>query len=234
MPDHIGDTNMARLILGVTGSVAAIKTPELLAALVRAGHEVRVVATEAGALLRPARRARAAARDGCSTGVRSSATRTNGPPPGYRRGDPVLHIELRKWADLLVVAPLDANTLAKFALGISDNFLTCVFRAWDFARPVFLAPAMNTLMWQSPVTLPPPPPVARRPRRWPRPGRLDAGQAADVFARYAPRIVLIPPAGEPPGVRRRRHRRDGRGARDRRDRPRVVRPGLTVAGRPRR
>ena len=37
--------------------------------------------------------------------------------------------------------------------GISDNFLTCVFRAWDFAKPVFLAPAMNTLMWQSPVTL---------------------------------------------------------------------------------
>ena len=62
----------------------------------------------------------------------------------------MLHIEFRKWADLLVVAPLDANTLAKFALGLSDNFLSCVFRAWDFARPVILAPAMNTLMWQSP------------------------------------------------------------------------------------
>ena len=36
--------------------------------------------------------------------------------------------------------PLDANTLAKFALGISDNFLTCIFRAWDFAKPVILAP----------------------------------------------------------------------------------------------
>ena len=71
------------------------------------------------------------------------------PGDGYRRGDPVLHIEFRNWADLLVVAPLDANTLAKFALGLCDNFLTCLFRAWDFSRPVILAPAMNTLMWQS-------------------------------------------------------------------------------------
>ena len=75
------------------------------------------------------------------------------PGTRYHRGDEVLHIEFRKWADLLIVAPLDANTLAKFALGISDNFLTCIFRAWDFAKPVFLAPAMNTLMWDSPVTL---------------------------------------------------------------------------------
>ena len=48
----------------------------------------------------------------------------------------MLHIELRKWADMLIVAPLDANTLAKFAIGLSDNCLTCVFRAWDFAKPV--------------------------------------------------------------------------------------------------
>ena len=83
----------------------------------------------------------------------SIVTPTNGPAHATTRGDPVLHIELRKWADLLIVAPLDANTLAKFALGLSDNCLTCVFRAWDFAKPVILAPAMNTFMWESPVTL---------------------------------------------------------------------------------
>ena len=44
----------------------------------------------------------------------------------------MLHIEFRKWADVLVVAPLDANTLAKLAGGLCDNLLTCVFRAWDF------------------------------------------------------------------------------------------------------
>jgi hypothetical protein len=54
-------------------------------------------------------------------------------PPYMRVGtDPVLHIELRKWADLLVVAPLSANTLAKLAAGLCDNLLTCVARAWEY------------------------------------------------------------------------------------------------------
>jgi phosphopantothenoylcysteine decarboxylase len=64
----------------------------------------------------------------------------------------VLHIELRRWADVLVIAPLDANTLAKLACGLADNCLTCVWRAWDPARPAVLAPAMNTLMWEHPLT----------------------------------------------------------------------------------
>ena len=74
------------------------------------------------------------------------------PGERYRRDDPVLHIELRRWADLLVIAPLDANTLAKLAAGLADNCLTCVWRAWDMSRPIVLAPAMNTLMWEHPLT----------------------------------------------------------------------------------
>lgn len=64
----------------------------------------------------------------------------------------MLHIELRKWAHALVVAPLDANTLAKLAHGLSDNLLTCVARAWDFSRPFVVCPAMNTFMWEHPFT----------------------------------------------------------------------------------
>lgn len=67
-------------------------------------------------------------------------------------GDPVLHIELRKWADVLVIAPLSANTLAKIAGGLCDNLLTCVVRAWNFSKPLLVAPAMNTLMWENPFT----------------------------------------------------------------------------------
>ncbi|EFJ45580.1 hypothetical protein VOLCADRAFT_63556, partial [Volvox carteri f. nagariensis] len=67
-------------------------------------------------------------------------------------GDPVLHIELRRWADILLVAPLSANTLAKMANGMADNLLTCVVRAWDFTKPLMVAPAMNTAMWVSPFT----------------------------------------------------------------------------------
>jgi phosphopantothenoylcysteine decarboxylase len=70
----------------------------------------------------------------------------------YERDDLVMHIELRRWAHVLVIAPLDANTLAKLANGLADNCLTCVWRAWDTSRPVVLAPAMNTLMWEHPLT----------------------------------------------------------------------------------
>lgn len=97
-----------------------------------------------------------------------------------QRCDPVLHIELRRWADLLVIAPLDANTLGKIASGVCDNLLvraeiflpsqhqciyfpffsltsicrlqTCVVRAWDLSRPLLFCPAMNTAMWQHPIT----------------------------------------------------------------------------------
>lgn len=68
------------------------------------------------------------------------------------RGDPVLHIELGKWADLLVIAPLDANSLAKMATGICDNLLLCTTRAWNFDKPLLFCPAMNTRMWDHPIT----------------------------------------------------------------------------------
>jgi phosphopantothenoylcysteine decarboxylase len=145
---------MANVLLGVTGSVAAIRTPELFAALKGAGHAVKVVATRAALYFFDA--------------VALDKTRLDRNPevvildedewPGltegrrYQREDPVLHIELRRWADVFVIAPLDANTLAKLATGLSDNCLTCVWRAWDPARPVVLAPAMNTLMWEHPLT----------------------------------------------------------------------------------
>src|SRR3954452_1866261 len=149
---------MPNVLLGVTGSVAAVKVPALYQDLRGLGHRVKVVATQASlyffdpAALDPPDRARPERapefllldpdeRPGRDAGRR------------YRRGDPVLHIELRRWADLLLVAPLDANTLAKLANGLADNCLTCVYRAWDQGRPVILAPAMNTLMWEHPLTL---------------------------------------------------------------------------------
>ncbi|KAG0490552.1 hypothetical protein HPP92_007415 [Vanilla planifolia] len=66
--------------------------------------------------------------------------------------DGVLHIELRKWADAMIIAPLSANTLAKIAGGLCDNLLTCIIRAWDYSKPLYVAPAMNTLMWSNPFT----------------------------------------------------------------------------------
>lgn len=176
---------MSRIILATTGSVAAVRTPALHAALTEHGHEVRVVTTEPALyFFDPA-------------GLPVSALirdRDEWPGDRYRRGDDVLHIELRRWADLLIVAPLDANTLAKFALGLSDNLLTCLYRAWDPEKPVVLAPAMNTLMWRKPAT------SRHLGRIWldqaerealPSDWSLDA--APVLFALHAPRTILIPP-----------------------------------------
>ena len=184
---------MARLILGVTGSVAAIRTPALFRALVAAGHEVRVVATEPALYFFGAEELR----DGGVAGAAASQVlfRDADEWPGtrYGRGDQVLHIELRKWADLLIVAPLDANTLGKFALGLSDNCLSCIFRAWDFIKPVILAPAMNTAMWESPVTLRHLRQLIEDHAGTASPGGFSLEEAPAVFARRVPRMVLIAP-----------------------------------------
>ena len=133
---------MANVLLGVTGSVAAIKTPELFARLRAAGHAVKVVATKAARYFfdplaltpdRPTRDPETIIFDEDEWPGQDQGGR-------YVRGDPVLHIELRRWADLLLIAPLDANTLAKLALGHCDNCLTCVWRAWEPARPVHPRP----------------------------------------------------------------------------------------------
>jgi len=68
-------------------------------------------------------------------------------------GDPILHIELRNWSDIFLIAPLDANTLGKLAYGLCDNLLTCIARAWDIkTKPLLFCPAMNTVMWNHPIT----------------------------------------------------------------------------------
>ncbi|KRT81246.1 hypothetical protein AMK59_4959 [Oryctes borbonicus] len=69
-----------------------------------------------------------------------------------KRGDPVLHIELGKWADIFIIAPIDANSLAKIANGLCDNLLTCTARAWETSKPLILCPAMNTKMYNHPIT----------------------------------------------------------------------------------
>lgn len=135
---------MANVLIGATGSVAAVRVPALVDAFTAVGHAVKVVATDAATYFfdpAPLQAAGALVLDS-----------DEWPGERYERGDAVAHIELRKWADVFVLAPLDANTLAKLAVGLCDNCLTCVWRAWDTARPVVLAPAMNTLMWQHPFT----------------------------------------------------------------------------------
>jgi len=68
-------------------------------------------------------------------------------------GDPVIHIELRKWADILIIYPLAYKTFNKIAMGLSDDLLTCVCRAWDFKRsPLIIVPTIDELTWKSSTT----------------------------------------------------------------------------------
>jgi phosphopantothenoylcysteine decarboxylase len=177
---------MANVLLGVTGSVAAVKVPDLAAALAAAGHAIRIVATDAALYFFDARP------------LRPSLTTDSDEWPGdrYTRGDAVLHIELRKWADVFVSAPLDANTLAKLAVGLCDNCLTCVWRAWDPAKPVVLAPAMNTLMWQHPFTRRHLRAVASEFGAGHLPGHLDEDELIPLINDRAKGLRVVPPVSK--------------------------------------
>lgn len=139
---HLGQHTRQNLLLGVSGSVAAIKTKELYD-LLNISHNVRVVATESAMHF-----------IGTLNGMEEIMIYQDEEEwkSWKSRGDQVLHIELRKWADIFVIAPLSANTLAKIANGLCDNLLTCIVRAWDFDNPLVLAPAMNTYMWKNVLT----------------------------------------------------------------------------------
>ncbi|CDO63929.1 flavoprotein, putative [Plasmodium reichenowi] len=69
-----------------------------------------------------------------------------------KRGDDILHIELRKWADIFILCPLDANTLASISNGLCPNLLTCICRCWDFNKTCLVFPCMNTYMYNHPIT----------------------------------------------------------------------------------
>lgn len=167
---------MANVLLGVTGSVATIHTPLLFEALEQAGHAVKIVATKPSLYFFDA--TAIASENGHRNRNAVILDEDEWPGQAYQRGDAVLHIELRRWAEIFVIAPLGANSLAKFACGLADNCLTCVWHAWDRARPVILAPAMNTLMWEHPVTL-------RQFRQLAADFGLDADSSLDLDASLA-------------------------------------------------
>lgn len=146
-----------KVLIGFTGSVATILAEKLVAAVMEKGHDVSVILTESGNKILPQGQ-RWKIDDMCD-GVYMDVDEWQWEEPGpveprkqWLKDDPVLHIELRKWADAMIIAPLSANTLGKIANGMCDNLLTCVVRAWDWSKPCIVAPAMNTFMWESPIT----------------------------------------------------------------------------------
>ncbi|XP_055857142.1 phosphopantothenoylcysteine decarboxylase [Episyrphus balteatus] len=136
---------MKNIIIGCTGSVATIKLPVLIKKLLQSDQslQIKIIVTK---------------------NAKHFFDENEIPPEvsilsdedewlaWNKRGDPVVHIDLGKWADLMVIAPLDANSLAKISTGICDNLLMCTVRAWDFSKPLIFCPAMNTRMYDHPLT----------------------------------------------------------------------------------
>ncbi|KAI7497400.1 flavoprotein [Hortaea werneckii] len=169
--DHVND-NKHHLLLAATGSVATIKIPNIVGALAKYDNvSIIILLTESSCNFLQGQSGEQPSLAQIANmknvdGIYRDEDEWRKP---WVRGDSILHIELRRWADLMVIAPLSANCLAKMAQGLSDNLVMSVIRAWDAtgmldpARPgvalpysgkkgIMVAPAMNTAMWHHPLT----------------------------------------------------------------------------------
>ena len=128
---------MKNILLGITGGIAAYKSASFARLLIKSGYDVRVIMTaSAQAFITPL----------TLQALTGNPVHINLLDESAELG--MGHIELAKWADLLIIAPATANTIAKLAMGIADDLLTTVCLAT--AAPILVAPAMNQQMWQHP------------------------------------------------------------------------------------
>lgn len=128
----------SNILIGITGSIAAYKMADVVSQLTKQGHRVRCILTESATQF---------------VAPLVLETLSGNPVRSAIFGTDISgteHIDLARWADLFVVAPASANTLAKLALGLADDLLTTVALATE--APFLIAPAMNTVMWSKPVT----------------------------------------------------------------------------------
>lgn len=127
-----------KILLGVTGGIAAYKSPSICSILRKQGAEVKVIMTEAAKKFISPLTMQTMSGNICYDQMFNQLTNMD-----------VGHISLAKWADIIVVAPATANIIGKFANGISDDLLSTVFMA--SRSKVIIAPAMNTYMLNSPA-----------------------------------------------------------------------------------
>jgi phosphopantothenoylcysteine synthetase/decarboxylase len=128
-----------KVLVGVTGGIAAYKAPGVIRRLREAGHEVKTVATEAAFRFIP---------EGTLAVATGEDVHTDA--SWWERSGRVEHVSLARWADLVVVAPATADAMARVAIGLGDDLLCATILAG--AKKVLWAPAMNPEMWASPAT----------------------------------------------------------------------------------
>ncbi|MCX7835118.1 MAG: bifunctional phosphopantothenoylcysteine decarboxylase/phosphopantothenate--cysteine ligase CoaBC [bacterium] len=128
-----------KILLGISGGIAAYKCCELIRLLVKENAEVRVMTTPNALHFVTKVTLEALSRN---------PVQCDDFPIGVKNN--ISHIELAKWADALLIAPASANTIAKLRMGIADNVVTTTTLV--FNRPYLIAPAMNSQMWNNPAT----------------------------------------------------------------------------------
>ena len=142
---------MARMLLGVSGGIAAYKALELVRLATKAGHAVRVVQTRRASASSAPRRSRADRRAGAGRRVRARPARGAFPGDAPPDHDPLAHLELVANADVFLVAPASANTMAKLAARAGRQPADRAPRSPPPAR-CSSRPAMNDPMWEHPAT----------------------------------------------------------------------------------
>jgi phosphopantothenoylcysteine synthetase/decarboxylase len=130
---------VSKVVVGVTGGIAAYKAPGVIRRLREAGHEVEAIATQAAFRFIPEETLAIAA------GGRVQTDET-----WWEHSGRVEHVSLARWADLVLVAPATADAMARAAIGLGDDLLSATILAG--AKRVLWAPAMNPEMWSSPAT----------------------------------------------------------------------------------
>lgn len=136
--------DQSTVLLGVTGGIAAYKSAELVRSLQADGHAVQAVLTKAATkFITPLTIA-------SLTGNKVITDLFEDSSPDETLHSAIAHIDVAQRADVLLVAPASADMLAKFALGLADDFLSTAHLA--FHGPLVLAPSMNTNMWEHPAT----------------------------------------------------------------------------------
>ncbi len=133
--------NSKNIVLGVTGSIAAHKAADLASQLTKQGADVRVVLTADAQHFITALPFKTLSRHPVVTDLYDE-----------EEGWKPTHVQLADEADLLLIAPATANTIAKLALGLADDALTCIALALNPKAKILIAPAMNGKMWLHPAT----------------------------------------------------------------------------------
>lgn len=128
------------IVLGVTGSIAAYKAADIISRLKKLGHEVDVILTESGSRIITPITLQTLSKNKVYMDMFEEITPKE-----------VKHISLAEKADLLLIAPATANIIGKIANGIADDFLSTVVMAAANTTPVYIAPAMNTNMYENPI-----------------------------------------------------------------------------------